>query len=152
MNNGEWRRVDWTRYTRVTRGPRKGKLRRKTKAEMLRDRPTDDPISFSTVLPSVTRTEEKEGTTRPGAHANSSESLEKRVGEWVKGFAFQFIGLLVWIPLGILCGFSYGGGLIVRVLLPIAFVFGILVLVFRFVRAMATALWSGKPVSKDWYE
>src|SRR5271165_2270528 len=41
----------------------------------------------------------KEGTC-PSPHADT-KSLEERVGDWIKGFAFQIIGLIVLIPLGI---------------------------------------------------
>jgi hypothetical protein len=118
---------------------------------MLRDRPTDEPISFGILHPSATKSEEMEGVTSPDRHAGS-ESLEKQAGDWIKGFAFQFIGLIVLIPFGILFGFGYGGGLIARVIAPVAFVLGTLVLVFGFVRAMVTSLKSVKPVPKDWYK
>jgi hypothetical protein len=93
----------------------------------------------------------KDGITSPSPYAGT-KSLEERVGDWIKGFAFQIIGLIVLILLGILFGFGYGAGLIARVIAPIAFALGILILVFRFVRATATSLKSGKPVPKDWYK
>lgn len=65
---------------------------------------------------------------------------ENSAVRWLKGAAFQFVGLLILLPLGLLFGFRYGGGLIAGIILPVAFVLGILILIFRFVRRAVSSV------------
>jgi hypothetical protein len=94
---------------------------------------------------------QKDSIARLSVYAGS-KPLEHKADDWIKENALQLVGLIMIIPLGILCGFNYGGGLIARIIAPIAFILGILILVFRYVRAMATAIKSDKPIRKDWYK
>jgi hypothetical protein len=82
----------------------------------------------------------------------ATKSVEERAANWIKETALEFLWLIMIIPLGILFGFNYGGGIIAGIIEPILLVLGILILVFRFVLGMATALKSGKPIQKDWYK
>jgi len=81
-----------------------------------------------------------------------TKPLEDNVGDWINGAAFQFVGLLILIPLGILLGFQYGGGLIAGIILPLTFALGIIILIFRFIGAAATSVKSRRPIPKDWYK
>ncbi len=82
----------------------------------------------------------------------ATKSVEERAANWIKETALEFLWLIMIIPLGILLGFNYGGGIIAGIIEPILLVLGILILVFRFIHGMATALKSGKPIRKDWYK
>jgi hypothetical protein len=89
--------------------------------------------------------------TTPTEYTNT-KPFEDRAISWLNGVAFQFVGLLLMIPLMILFGSHYGGGLIATVVMPIALGVGIVILVFRFIRATASTVKSGKPIKKNWYE
>lgn len=93
---------------------------------------------------------QKDGVTHP--NIAYTRPPETSTGNWLKGTAFQFVGLLILIPLGLLFGFQYGGGLIAGIILPLLFVLGVLILVFRYVRAAASSVKSGKPIQKDWHK
>ena len=92
-----------------------------------------------------------EAISQPNAQADVN-SVEKQATDFVKGTGFQFLWLIAIIPLAILFGTTARSGLVTLIFVPIAFVLGILILIFRFVRAMAGTVKSGKPVPKDWYK
>jgi hypothetical protein len=95
---------------------------------------------------------QKGGSTHPNAVNIGTKPFENKVASWLKGVAFQIVGLLILIPFGFLFGFQYGGGLFARIVMPLTFALGILILVIRFARAAASSVKSGKPIQKNWYK
>jgi hypothetical protein len=98
---------------------------------------------------------EKENRIHSNAHVDT-KSLGEKVVVWVKEAGRRFVWLLILIPVGMLLGFQAGTGLFTTVILPsllvLGVLIGILILIFRFVRAMASSVKSGKPIKKNWYE
>jgi hypothetical protein len=70
---------------------------------------------------------ERENRTHPNTPA-PAESPEQKVTNWLKEFGLQLFGTLILIPVGIIFGFGYGGGLIAKVIAPLALLAGVVAL------------------------
>jgi hypothetical protein len=80
-----------------------------------------------------------------GTHGTKSPQF--RIAERIKEVLIQFGVLFALIPLGFIFGFNYKGGL-VGTFSAFALVLGLLILVFRYIRALSASFHKEKPLAK----